>query len=239
MPLIPESLLLRPHDPSLHSDDWPILPLTHVEVFHPADPSTPVSLLDADAHTALTITARLGQVPSELSHTLVSDHKSGALTAHSKYGPEIVIDEVRHFAYGQYEDGKIEVWAAGKAGWFSIKPARAYKQVYRDIIEAIDMLYMAGDMYSAYAMAGNKKGKNREGVVGPSEEAVFESWAARKRLPARIEGARAVAERHRRFLMSSMLVGKEGIEWTRTPMFKYFQENFPVRSGHLHLRPTG
>lgn len=67
----------------------------------------------------------------------------------------IQISEVKRYAYGQYPDGGIGIWAEGKAGWFLIEPARNYKAIYDDMVEAIDILYFLVD--------NHRKGKSRRG----------------------------------------------------------------------------
>jgi hypothetical protein len=57
----------------------------------------------------------------------------------------IVIENVTHYAYGQHDDGEVGIWVAGKAGWYSIVPARGYRAMYNDMVEAIDLLYFLVD----------------------------------------------------------------------------------------------
>jgi len=68
------------------------------------------------------------------------------------------------FAYGQYDDGKLAIWAAGKVGWFKIRPSRTYKTIYRDMVQAIMTLYFVADFYR------EQKGKRRKPA---SVETVF------------------------------------------------------------------
>lgn len=59
----------------------------------------------------------------------------------------IRIDNVHTFSYGQYEEGKVALWAAGEAGWFELKPSRAYKPVFTEMVEAVNTLYFTADYY--------------------------------------------------------------------------------------------
>lgn len=59
----------------------------------------------------------------------------------------IVIENVTHYAYGQHADGEIGVWVAGQAGWFSIVPAKGYKPMFNDMVEAVDLLYFLVDRH--------------------------------------------------------------------------------------------
>jgi hypothetical protein len=59
----------------------------------------------------------------------------------------IVLDNITHYAYGQHSDGEVGVWIAGRAGWFSISPARGYRPMFNDVVEAIDLLYFLADRH--------------------------------------------------------------------------------------------
>ncbi|PSK42959.1 hypothetical protein B9Z65_6913 [Elsinoe australis] len=212
-----ETHLLHPVSPSLNSDDWPILPLLSVEVTPTTSPTTLTSLLTADLHTRLTVQGRLPSVPRDLSH----------LRLRPSTGVEhIQLTDVRQFAYGQYEDGRVEIWAAGKAGWFTVKPSRAYKGVYDGMVEAIEALYYAADVYArvgAQETKSGRKGKRRRGEV--SAEEVFAGFAQVNGLGGEERG-REVFESRRGFLIKSMVLGKEGVEWEGTGIWEWFVENF-------------
>lgn len=59
----------------------------------------------------------------------------------------IQIDHVTQFAYGEYDNHEIVIWIAGKAGWYQIEPARSYKNIFADMIEAVSVLYYLADYY--------------------------------------------------------------------------------------------
>ena len=59
----------------------------------------------------------------------------------------IVIENVTHYAYGQHKDGEIGVWVAGSAGWFALSPAKGYRAIFNDAVEAIDLLYFLADQH--------------------------------------------------------------------------------------------
>jgi len=46
--------------------------------------------------------------------------------------------------------------------------------------------------------------------------------------PADVEEAQAIFHEHREFLMTSMLEGQDGLDWTQAPMLNYFKSKFPV-----------
>ena len=57
------------------------------------------------------------------------------------------IEAVARYAYGQYDDGSIALWALGKAGWFELEPSRKYRPIFDGMIEAVVLLYYIADYY--------------------------------------------------------------------------------------------
>lgn len=59
---------------------------------------------------------------------------------------EIVIDPVTQFAYGQYKNGDVALWAAGSAGWYLIdSPAPKYKRYFTSMEDAVKAFYFLVD----------------------------------------------------------------------------------------------
>lgn len=69
----------------------------------------------------------------------------------------ITISNVKHYAYGQHQDGEVGIWVAGQAGWFLIAPAKGYKAVYKEMVEAIDLLYFLADQYHGKDLKRKKR----------------------------------------------------------------------------------
>lgn len=59
----------------------------------------------------------------------------------------IIIDDVTHYAYGQTEDRSVELWVAGKAGWYRISPAKGYLPTFNRMVQAVDMYYFLMDRH--------------------------------------------------------------------------------------------
>lgn len=59
----------------------------------------------------------------------------------------IIIDDVVHYAYGQTEDRSVELWVAGKAGWYRISPAKGYLPTFNRMVQAVDMYYFLMDKH--------------------------------------------------------------------------------------------
>ena len=61
---------------------------------------------------------------------------------------DIEIRDVTRFSYGQTEDGEIVIWALGLAGWFELRPRKNYEKIFRDMQEAVEILYFITDIYN-------------------------------------------------------------------------------------------
>lgn len=45
------------------------------------------------------------------------------------------------------EDRSVELWVAGKAGWYRISPAKGYLPLYNRMVQAVDMYYFLMDKH--------------------------------------------------------------------------------------------
>lgn len=148
---IPESDILAPRDPALEnsSDDWPEFELKDVRVHIPEDVSQLTSLLDAAVHYPLTLTGHLEPLPKDQAHLQIQNT--------TKRAPLIEVTDVRTFSYGQFEDGNIGLWAGGKAGWFALKPARAYRSIWNGMVESVNTFYWIVDAYREQRRNGKER----------------------------------------------------------------------------------
>ncbi|KAF7449419.1 hypothetical protein A1F94_005575 [Pyrenophora tritici-repentis] len=161
---VPEAEILRPLDASnTNSDDWEIFVLSDARVVYESN-GKPASLLAAYADTPLKVEGRL-ETPgrNQLKYLLKKPYKP----------TEIEIRNVTRFSYGEMTDGAYVMWAQGKAGWFEIRPTAAYKPIYDDMVQAVQLLYFVTDVYSE----SRKKGG------GPSAELIFQEYAEDVRFP--------------------------------------------------------
>ena len=52
------------------------------------------------------------------------------------------------YSFSQYNDKSFGVWAAGRAGWYELKvPSRSYRNIYKEMEEAIGMFYYLADKF--------------------------------------------------------------------------------------------
>lgn len=229
---IPEADILAPRDPALDnsSDDWPEFELKDVRVHLLEDPSQLISLLDAAAHYPVTIIGHLEPLPKDQAHL--------QLQSTTKRAPVIEITGVRTFSYGQFEDGNIGLWAGGKAGWFALKPARAYKSIWSGMVESVNIFYWIVDAYREK----RRKGTWKTAPLLPdyTAEELFDKYADEVLEDAKggKEAAQVIHEQ-RNFLLASMLAGKEGIAWTRNPLYQHLSQQFPEDHSIINARLTG
>ena len=229
---IPESEILAPRDPSLdhRSDDWPEFELKDVRVHLPEDPSQLASLLEAAAHYPLTVTGYLEPLSNAQAHL--------QLPATTQRRPLIEISEVRMFSYGQFEDGNIGLWAGGKAGWFALKPARAYRAIWNGMVESVNTLYWVADAYREKRKRGDWKTAPLLPDYTPEE--LFQKYA--EEVIEDSHGAKEAAQvihEQKDFLLASMLAGKEGIAWLKNPLYIYLSQRFPEEHALIRGRLTG
>ncbi|KAI7677524.1 hypothetical protein KC322_g15181, partial [Hortaea werneckii] len=202
--------LLSPLHPvhDANPDHWPEFDVTNARVTT-ADSDDLVPLLTASEHYPLVLTGSLQHLPDEYRNRYIGQG--------TRRSDTIRVPDVRLFAYGQYADGSVVLWAAGQAGWYTIKPARPYRSIYTRMVEGVKMLYFVADMYREERKQG--KGKNATPLPPYTAEELFEQYALEMWDDAsRMEEARTIIEDHRDFLITSMLGGKEGMDWKKNPL---------------------
>ncbi|KAI7461050.1 hypothetical protein KC351_g16972 [Hortaea werneckii] len=227
----PESDLLTPLHPvhDADPDHWPEFEVTNARVTTP-DSDDLVPLLTATEHNPLVLTGSLQPLSDEYRNRYIGQG--------TRRSDTIRVPDVRLFAYGQYADGSVVLWAAGQAGWYTIKPARPYRSIYTRMVEGVKMLYFVADMYREERKQG--KGKNATPLPPYTAEELFEQYALEMwDDTSRMEEARGIIEDHRDFLITSMLGGKEGMDWKKNPLYLCFKKTFPQDHDAILYRIAG
>ncbi|KAI3009701.1 hypothetical protein CBS147346_2039 [Aspergillus niger] len=207
-----EDSVLAARDPSLTDEnDWEEFSLSEVRVLVPGK-SRYANLLTASPENPVQVTGCLDEVEEE-QEKLVLDPEY--LTK------RIVLENVTHFAYGQHNDGEVGFWVAGKAGWFSISPAKGYKAIFNDVVEAIDLLYFLADRHQS-------KRRRKRRNWNPSVEYLCEEYVSHTHgICEDADDSAEVFYKHHHFLLSRMLKGEEDVQWTNTCIFEHLCEKFP------------
>ncbi|KXT10596.1 hypothetical protein AC579_7518 [Pseudocercospora musae] len=215
----PELDLLAPRAPELqNTDEWPELALTNAYAHLPGRPNDLVSILEAAAGYPLTVVGQLEPLEDD-DQNLYLELPKGK----SKRVP-LVLEDVRMFSYGQLDDGSSAIWAAGKAGWYTISPAKKYQSIYAEMCEAVDALYFVADAYRTPRIKG--RGKTKEMLPDYTAAELFAKYATELGSDDHSLGQEMIYK-HKDFLISSMLAGKEGLSWSRLPLYKQLYGKFP------------
>ncbi|RAL06177.1 uncharacterized protein BO80DRAFT_420479 [Aspergillus ibericus CBS 121593] len=205
-----EDSVLAARDPSLADEnDWEEFSLSEVRVLVPGK-SRYANLLTASPDNPVQVTGCLDEVEEE-QESLILDPEY--------LSKRIVLENVTHFAYGQHNDGEVGFWVAGRAGWFSISPAKGYKPMFNDVVEAIDLLYFLADRHQS---------KRKRRNWNPSVEYLCEEYVSHTHgICEDADDSAEVFYKHHHFLLSRMFKGEENSQWTSTNIFEHLCEKFP------------
>jgi hypothetical protein len=148
-----------------------------------------------------------------------ADHGSLALLDDCD-GVRLRIDHVTNYSFGQDDDGKPVVWAAGHAGWYEITPSDRYLSHYSDTIEAIDLFYFLVDQHQKLPKPRQRLGFKIDPFL----------TAYQKHTDYRIDDndeAMETIHKHHKFLMKQMSEEREEINWSQTYLWKHLVETYP------------
>ncbi|KAJ9209577.1 hypothetical protein DTO166G4_8827 [Paecilomyces variotii] len=218
-----EENVLAARDPSIDDEnDWQEFSLTDVKVLIPGK-SRYANLLTASADNPVRVTGSLDEVEEE-QESLVLDE--------DYLSKRIVIDNVTHYAYGQHDDGEVGIWVAGQAGWYSITPARGYRPVFNEMVEAIDLLYFLADRHQ------RRRGKRKN--WNPTVEYLCDEYVNHTHgICEDGDDSAEVFYKHHSFLISQMLNPKEGVNWAETNIFEHLCEKFPEEYERIKSKSEG
>ncbi|OBT83926.1 hypothetical protein VE02_06860 [Pseudogymnoascus sp. 03VT05] len=208
---ISEEEVLKPVSKAIGSDDWPIYLLKDAVVYG-KDGETTANLLHTELEGPFSIRGKL-LVDREYHHFRILKDK--------EYKDCLVeVTNVRGFSIG---DGPITLWANGKAGWFEIKPAPIYQEIYNKMTEAIELYYTLCDIHTDTKSRG--KGKTQK---PPDVEQVFEKCIKEKGNKFTQGKMKKLCLEHSKFLLSQMKNRSSAdMGWKTTPFFKWLVQNSP------------
>ncbi|RMZ84715.1 hypothetical protein DV737_g925, partial [Chaetothyriales sp. CBS 132003] len=205
-----EDRVLRPLDPVPEDvNEWPDFALREVKVFYQGK-GRYADLLEASADTPICVLGELMPLDDEVEHLALIDNPVYA---------RIKIDNVISYSFGQNDDGKPILWAAGKAGWYEISPSDRYLSHYNDTAEAIDLFYFMVDQHQ-------KLPKKRQST-GFRVDPFLKDY--QKHTGYRInddDEAMETIHKHHRFLLKQMIEERESIDWSKTHLWKHLAEAY-------------
>ncbi|KXG47376.1 uncharacterized protein PGRI_012460 [Penicillium griseofulvum] len=203
-----EETVLAPTDPSITDEnDWWEFGLTDVKVLKPGK-MLYANLLDATEQNPVQVIGCLEPLREDQEHLVLNPDNPPK---------RIIIDEVTHYAYGQTEDKSIELWVAGKAGWYDIiSPAKGFTPTYNRMVQAIDMLYFLVDKH--------QQGKKQ---INPSFRSLCEQYTYHTygSCETREQSAEVFAM-HATFLLRCMIQGDSDVDWKKTNVFVHLRRQF-------------
>lgn len=155
---------------------------------------------------------------------------------HDYLSKRIVIDDVTHYAYGQTEDKTIEIWVAGKAGWYDISPAKGYLPTFNRMVQSIDLLYFLVDRHQQ----GRRQLKPTVRELCEQVSRVFVCCLPSPLTPSqyiyhthgvcedRAQSAEVFKD-HGPFLLRCMIRDEEEVQWKKTNIFNHLRRQCRVR----------
>ncbi len=206
----PEENVLKALDP-LPDDvnEWPDFALREAKIFYQGK-ARYADLLEASDETPLCVVGELMPLEDEQDHL--------ALIENPTY-TRIKIDNVTNYSFGQDDNGKPAIWAAGKAGWYEISPSDRYLSHYNDTVEAIDLFYFMVDQHQKLARKQQRFGFKIDPFLTDYQ----------KHTDYRIDDddeAMETIHKHHRFLLRQMIEEREGIDWAQSYLWKHLTETY-------------
>ncbi|KAJ5370798.1 uncharacterized protein N7496_006890 [Penicillium cataractarum] len=204
-----EDTVLRPINSSITDEnDWPDFDLVDVKVLRPGK-MLYANLLDATERNPVQVIGCL-ELREDQNHLLLDPESASK---------RVIIDDVTHYAYGQTEDRSVELWVAGKAGWYNISPAKGYVPTFSRMVQAVDMLYFLTDRHQHGKKQLNPSFKNL------CEQYVFHTHGD---CETREQSAEVFTE-HAPFLLRCMIEDDEDgdcMDWKKTNVFVHLRRQF-------------
>ena len=206
----PEESVLKALDP-LPDDvnEWPDFALREAKIFYQGK-GRYADLLEASDESPLCVVGELMPLEDEQDHL--------ALIENPTY-TRIKIDNVTNYSFGQDDNGKPVIWAAGKAGWYEITPSDRYLSHYNDTVEAIDLFYFMVDQHQKLPRKQQRFGFKIDPFLTDYQ----------KHTDYRIDGddeAMETIHKHHRFLLRQMIEEREGIDWAQSYLWKHLTETY-------------
>ncbi|KAJ5246179.1 hypothetical protein N7468_001162 [Penicillium chermesinum] len=215
-----EETVLLPIDPSISDEnDWWEFSLSEVKVLRPGK-HLYANLLEATEDNPV-------QVIGELQLNQDQEH---LVTNPDLLSKRLLIDDVTHFAYGQTEDRNVELWVAGKAGWYKITPAKSYLPTYTRMVQAVDMYYFLMDKHQSGKKQLNPTYKNL-----CQQKYIYHTHGD---CEDREQSAAKFTE-HGPFLLTCMVEDDEDMHWNKTNIFMQLRRQFKEKYQELISRKDG
>ncbi|KAJ5893474.1 hypothetical protein N7495_005165 [Penicillium taxi] len=226
-----EETVLPPTDPFISDEnDWWEFTLKDVKVLRPGK-MLYANLLEVTEQNPVQVIGCLELKPNQVHLgaynsllelvTLIVTRQLSAHLPFKALDPDlltkrILIDDVTHYAYGQAEDRSVQLWVAGKAGWYQIEAAKGYMPYFNRMVQAVDMYY--------FLMDKHKQGKKQ---INPTFKSLCEQYIYHTHgdCESREQSAEVFAA-HASFLLRCMIEDDLVMEWNKTNVFLHLRRQF-------------
>ncbi|KAF8249476.1 hypothetical protein K440DRAFT_621547 [Wilcoxina mikolae CBS 423.85] len=200
-------------DPELPEEQWPLLELTNVTVYHG---DYLVDLFDVAEKGPFRVRGKLHKVARKWR---------GIERTPNVYTHDLVIPKVYTYSIEQVpSEDELKIWMLGKAGWYSIKPAPEYRALFAQGMEKAELWSFVEFTYLDAFTEGKK-------VRGTMDSLVMEYYKEH-RSPAScpdLAAAWRLFEKYHRFLIVKMLEKQDMRDsWAQTPVFQYCISKYPT-----------
>lgn len=222
MTTLPEERVLQPLNPLPEDvNEWPDFALRDVKIFYQGK-GRYADLLDADPEIPLCVLGELMPLDDEQEHLALIENP---LYARMK------IENVTNYSFGQSDDGKPVIWAAGKAGWYEISPSDRYLSHYNDTIEAIDLFYFMVDQFRKLSPKRKRLGFQIDPFLREYQ----------KHTDYRVDDddeAMEILHKHHKFILKQMIEEREEIDWSQTHLWNHLAETYSEEIEELRSKLT-
>ncbi|OAA54222.1 hypothetical protein ISF_08449 [Cordyceps fumosorosea ARSEF 2679] len=135
--------------------------------------------------------------------------------------------EIRHcllYSVGETNDGAIQIWVSGRAGWFEIQPCAAYQATYDTMCQATTLYYSIMDATEAL----NEKPARGKKSKSPSSQkdvlaSMFHQYAAAVGDGSTHEDVVARCNKHAIFLISQFMQDDSVVDWKASAFYKWIK----------------
>jgi len=210
MTTYPEERVLKPLEPvPIDVNDWPDFALREVKVFYQGK-GRYADLLEAAEDVPLCVLGELMPLEEEHEHFAVLEDPTYV---------RMKIENVTNYSFGQNDEGKPVIWAAGKAGWYEISPSDRYLSHYNDTAEAIDMFYFMVDQYQKLPQKRKRLGFQIDPFLREYQ----------KHTDYRVDDddeAMEILHKYHKFLLKQMIEEREDIDWSQTHLWNHLAETY-------------
>ncbi|KAI5811112.1 hypothetical protein DFH27DRAFT_531474 [Peziza echinospora] len=211
--MLDEAQVLRPIDPRLDKEEWPLFELMDATVSHlhrRKQMGKLVDLLEVHLHGPFRVKGRLRK--------LKKDQESLALSP-SLYSEELVIARVATYSLEIKDDGKIVIWALGGSGWYALSPSKAYKPIFQQMVEKTIIWLFLEDRYTDI-FEEHKELKDTTALL-------YKNFSQENPTYPDAKAASELFHKYHEWLIIKMLVPEEAENWARTPIHTEMFERYP------------